>query len=228
MSETYVMFPHVEGHWTEDKVQLQRDVARIMVASCRRTMPGVAVKMITDLTTPAIEGVDEVLRKRREGWHWIPWLTDFCAQLRGNVLYLDTDIVVQKDLRVLFNVPCDALFTNRGDKIFQGRNMPFLFGVVAYRTPEFWLEVRDRVMAMPEQLDWNWWGSQVAVWEMFVEQQQGRDKWKIACVDKEVYNYTPKNPMDRPADKWVLHFKGDRKQWMYEEWKHLLTEKAVA
>ncbi len=229
MSDTILMFPHVEGHWTAEETALQRDLARIMIASARRVMPEVPIKMLTDEKTSPIEGVDEVLRKSIKGWAWIPWLVDFCAQLPGQVLYMDTDVVIQRDLRPLFTVPADVVFTQRGQKIIDERLMPFLFGCVAYRKAEFWLEVRDRVLAMKEKADLSWWGSQVAAWEMWMEEQNGRGKWKMASIDCATYNYTPKTPMDAPADKWVLHYKGrERKAWMLDKFRHLLEERIAA
>lgn len=225
----YIVFPHVEGHWTPEETAIQRDLARIMVASARRVMPDVKVKMLTDPKTAPIDGVDEILRRSIKGWAWIPWLVDFCAQLRGEVLYMDTDVVIQKDLRALFEVPADIVLTSRGPKEIEGRQMPFLFGCVAYRNADFWIEVRDRVLAMKDVADLAWWGSQVAVYDMWMEEQNGRGKWDIASVSCEQHNYTPKNPMEVPADKWVLHYKGrKRKAWMLAAWRHLIEERAAA
>lgn len=224
MKDAVLIFPHVEGLWSAEETALQRELARIMVASARRTMPGVPVKMLTDEHTRAIDGVDETLRKPTAGEDWIVWLTDFCSRIDGSVLYMDTDVVIQRDLRALFNVPGDVVFTTRGPKTFDGRLMPFLFGCVAYRSREFWLEVRDRVLAMPDKIDRVWWGSQVAAYDMWMEEQNGRGKWNISVVHCDPHNYTPKDPFDAPADKWVLHYKGrKRKEWMLSKWGERLA-----
>lgn len=223
MRETVVVFPHVEGHWSAEETALQRELAQIMCASARKAMPGIKIKMMTDERTPGLSCADEVLRRPQTS-AWIPWICDFCAQIDGQVLYLDTDLIVQKDLRLLFAVPGDALFTYRGPKEIDGRQMPFLFGVVAYRTRAFWAEVRDRVLAMPAIEDRNWWGSQVAVFEMWMEHQHGRETWRMNSVPCDAYNYTPKNPADAPADKWALHYKGKkRKNWMKTRWANLFA-----
>lgn len=227
MTDTTLVFPHVEGHWTPEETLVQRDLARIMVASARRTMPDVRIKMLTNDLTRAIEGADEVLRKPTKGWAWIPWLCDFCAQIEGQVLYMDTDVVIQKDLRPLFKVPGDIILTTRGPKEIEGRQMPFLFGCVAYRTKEIWFEIRDRVLAMPDKADLGWWGSQVAVFDMWMEEKNGRGKWQMPVVSCDPHNYTPKNEKDAPADKWVLHYKGKkRKQWMLDAWRPMLEAAA--
>lgn len=228
MSAPYAVFPHVEGNWSADEQALQRELARIMVTSARAAMPGVKVKMLTDHATPAIEGVDEVLRRPMHGWQWIPWVCDFCSKLDGEVLYFDTDVVIQKDLRGLFNVPADIVLPYRGPKTVDGRQMPFLFGVVAYRKREIWDEVRDRVLAMPE-VEQKWYGSQIATFEMWMEENNGRGKWKISSVPCSEYNYTPRDAHEEAPEKWMLHYKGrKRKTWMLAKWGHLLEQKAAA
>lgn len=226
---SYAVFPHVEGHWNAEEQAIQRDLTRVMIASARRAMPGIKVKMLTDDRTPPIESADEVLRRPIAGMPWIVWVCDFCAKLDGEVLYLDTDVVIQKDLRALFRVPADVVLPYRGPKVVDGRQQPFLFGVVAYRTREFWDEVRDRVKAMPDPIDQGWWGSQVAVFEMWMEENNGRGKWKISSVPCSEYNYTPRDPHEDPQGKWMLHYKGrKRKTWMLAKWGHLLENRAAA
>lgn len=215
----YVNLPH---HAVTD------DIARIMIASVRRAMPDVELVQMTNADTPALP-VDRVVRKTLNHTFWVPWLMEFVSELPGEVLFLDSDIVVQKDLAPLFSVGADLVITSRGPKVFAGRQMPFLLGVVASRRPELWLELRDRVLAMPDKEDQGWWGSQVAVYDLWMDEQNGRGKWKVTAVDCDPHNYVPKGPEDAPADKWVLHYKGKkRKPWMLARWAHLLEERVAA
>lgn len=194
------------------------DIADIMIASVRRSMPGVKLVQMTDGETPAL-AVDEVVRKPFNHRFWVPWLMEFVSELPGEVFFLDSDIVVQKDLSPLFSIGADLVVTTRGPKVFAGRQMPFLLGVTASRRPELWLELRDRVLAMPAEEDQGWWGSQVAVYDMWMDEQNGRGKWNIAVVNCDPHNYVPKDENDAPADKWVLHYKGKkRKPWMLARW----------
>lgn len=203
------------------------DIARIMIASVRRAMPNIEIVQMTDGDTEALP-VDTVIRKRFNHTFWVPWLMEFVSELPGQVLFLDSDIVVQKDLRALFNTGADLVITTRGPKVFAGRQMPFLIGVVASTRPELWLELRDRVLAMPDTEDQSWWGSQLAIFDLWMEEQNGRGKWKIAVVPCDPYNYVPKDENDCPPDKWVLHFKGPRrKPWMLKNFGHLLGEHAA-
>ena len=227
MKAPRIIFPHIEGHWDAENTVLQRDLARIMAASCREHMPGVPIFMVTDAKTPAIEGI-EPLRFSRDGFgEFIPWLTNACSLVEGPVLYLDSDVVVQHDLRALLNVTSDIVLPWRGMKMVDGKPQPFIFGCVAYRNAEIWKEIRDRVLAMPA-VERMWYGSQIAVFEMWMEEQNHRGKWKIASVPRETYNYTPKDENDAPAGVWVLHYKGrKRKAWMLERFGHLLQREAA-
>lgn len=228
MKNPVVIFPHIEGHWDEENTQLQRDLARIMVASVRKMMPGVKVFMVTDKDTPAIEGI-EPARVSTDGYaEFIPWVCHACSLFDGEVLYLDSDVVVMRDLRPILNVPGDLIVPNRGPKIVDGHMQPFIFGCVAYRSAAIWEEIRDRVLKMAPK-ERAWYGSQIAVFEMWMEEQNGRGKWQIVSIPRDTYNYTPKDAQEVPDDKWVLHYKGrKRKAWMLERWSHLLEEKAAA
>lgn len=210
-----VAFPYAEIPGKEHSSS--RQVAELMIASVRRSMPGVKVVQMADPATPALP-VDEVMRKPFNHNFWVPWLVEFLSEIPGEVLFLDSDVIVQRDLSPMFLAKADVVVTYRGPKVMEGRQMPFLFGVVASSTPELWLEVRDRVLAMPNEEDQGWWGQQLAIFDMWQEEKNGRGKWKIASVPCDPYNYVPKSPTDTPADKWVLHFKGPkRKPWMLEK-----------
>jgi hypothetical protein len=123
----------------------------------------------------------------------------------------------------------DLVITTRGPKVFAGRYMPFLLGVVASTNPAVWIELRDRVLAMPDKENQGWWGSQVAVYDLWMDEQNGRGKWKVSVVDCDPHNYVPKDANDAPEDKWVLHYKGrKRKPWMLERWLHLIETGVAA
>ncbi len=229
MSKQVLMFPHIESPaWDAESVVLQRDLARIMIASSRRHMPDLPIVMVTDMKTPAIHGA-EPFRIDTGGFsEFIPWLTNACSLIDGEVIYLDSDVVVMRDLRPILNVTGDLIVPNRGPKIVDGHMQPFIFGCVAYRNRKIWEEIRDRVLQMPEK-ERCWYGSQIAVFEMWMEEKNGRGKWKIVSIPRDVYNYTPKDEDEIPADKWVLHYKGKkRKHWMLNKWRHLLEERIAA
>jgi hypothetical protein len=227
MSQPVVVFPHIEVHWGDADRELQRDLARIMVASVRRTMPGVPVRMITDLNTPAIAGID-VFRVDTKGYgEFIPWLCHACSMIEGEVLYLDSDVVVQQDLRPILNIPADLVLPYRGMKIVDDHMQPFIFGVVAYKTAAIWKEFEERVLKMQPK-ERMWYGSQIAACDMWMEENNGRGKWTIVPIPRDTYNYTPKDADDVNPEAWALHYKGKRKAWMRERWGHLIAEKVAA
>lgn len=223
-----VAFPHVEGYWPQDQMLYQRDMAKIMIASVRRAMPGAQIWQIAELKTPRLPGVDAIVRRPFDGF-WIPWLCDALAQdiEAPRVLYVDTDIVMRKDCSALFNVPADIVLTNRGPKVVADRQQPFLFGCVAYQNRAIWAEIAKRVRAMGDD-DKHWWGSQVVAFDLWMEQEHGSTAWKIVSVPCATYNYVPKNADDVPDEAWVIHYKGKRKLWMRDKWAHLVEERVAA
>lgn len=225
-----VAFPHVESTYSAEEALSQRQLALLMIESVRRTMPGFAIWMMTDAKTPELPGCNVIRKSRGNHKDWIPWLCEFYTELPDReALILDTDVIVQRNLSPLFRPDADVVLTSRGPKVVDGREMPFLFGVVASKSPEFWIEVRNRVMKMPEEADRMWWGSQVATFDMYLEEQAGRGKWDISLVSCDKFNYPPKSPDDMPTDKWALHYKGKkRKHWMLDRWAHLLDEKPIS
>lgn len=212
-------FPFSDASRDAEKAATERKLAELMIASVRRTMPDVEIWQITDLNRTKDLPVDRVFRKAFIYDDWVPWMFDCLSQIPGKVLFLDSDIIVQRDLRPLFNTGADVTLTSRGPKMINGRSMPFLLGVVASKAPAFWVDARDRVLAMPDSDDRNWWGSQTVLVEMADDMKHGLLPWTIAAVSVDPHNYVPKHAGDLPADKWVLHFKGPkRRAWMLEHW----------
>jgi hypothetical protein len=218
-------FPFSDIARSPEKIILERKLAELMIASVRRHMPEVEIWQLTDDRGTEALPVDRVERKPFIYKDWVPWLMEFVSGVPGNVLFLDSDIIVQRDLRPMFLADADVVVTTRGPKTVNDRFMPFLLGVVASKKPTFWLDMRDRVLAMKNSDDRGWWGGQLALYDAWMDQQNGNLAWKMAAVPCDPHNYVPKDANDAPADKWVLHYKGKkRKQWMLERW----AQEAVA
>jgi hypothetical protein len=212
----------------EEKVQ-ERKVAELMIASVRKAMPAVEIVQMTDKDFTEDLPVDRVLRKAFNRPNWVPWMYEFLSEIPGEVLFLDSDIIVQRDLSPMFLTGADVTLTSRGPKTVEGRQMPFLIGVVASKAPSFWLEAAERVAKMEDQDDRDWWGSQVVLFDMWMDFKHGSLPWKMSAVDADIHNYVPQNENDLPKDKWVLHFKGKkRKAWMLKNFSHLVTQKEAA
>lgn len=213
-----IAFPFIEVQSKRDTWAQQRLIAEMYVKSVRRHMPDARLFQMADLETPALP-VDEVVRVKPTA-EFVPWLMECKTKVPHPVIFTDTDMIVQRDLAPMLNVPCDVLLTTRGPKVFAGRQMPFLLGVAVSHTPALWQEVLERVKAMPDEEDRGWWGGQVALFQMWMEEKEGRGKWKIEAVNCNPHNYAPTSEDDQPADKWVLHYKGPkRKPWMLKRWE---------
>ncbi len=111
-----------------------------MVASVKAAMPGTRIIQMTDTDTKPVIGVDEVIRKRYDGRFLMPYrllhLKDFPPT---DAIFLDTDIIVQKDLAPVFSEDFDIALTRR-DKPVRDPNgydlaaeMPFNTGVMFSR-----------------------------------------------------------------------------------------------
>src|SRR5882762_11840577 len=85
----------------EARIQ-ERKVAELMIASVRKVMPSVEIVQMTDLDITDDLPVDRVLRKAFNRANWVPWMYEFLSEIPGEVLFLDSDIIVQRDLSPMF------------------------------------------------------------------------------------------------------------------------------
>jgi len=202
-------------------------IPEIMVASVRAAMPGARIVQMTDLDTRKVIGVDEVIRKQWDQRLLMPYrllhLQEFPA---ANAIFLDADVVVQKDLGPLLRDEFDIGLTYRDETDPSLRKspqayqmMPFNAGVMLSRPSgrDFWTEAYRVCLAMPEDHQ-RWFGDQLAIKEV-----AARTTLKVKQYPCALYNYSPARWDEDLSEKYVIHYKGDnRKVWMLEQWKHLL------
>ncbi len=189
-----------------------------MVASLKSVMSGVRIIQMTDTNTKPVTGVDDVLRKRYDGKHLMPYrllhLKDFPP---GDVVFLDTDVVVQKDLSPIFEKEFDIGLTRR-DKPVRDLNgydlaaeMPYNTGVMFSKASGgvFWLQAYEYCLTLPKR-DQEWWGDQVSI-----KVVADRTDLKLKELPCDLYNYTPRKQDEDVSNKYVVHYKGPhRKEWM--------------
>lgn len=202
-----------------EKVTPHVELAARLIASVRRTMPGVPVVHLTDDVTLAIQGVDETQRRPyTDGLVALGCLLAYAAVGYGDWLFVDTDVIVQRDVRHVFtdgefNV---AVADRAGTLTPQDEGwkslaaQPFNKGVVFSRCPAFWRDAADtcRLLKPGRQA---WMGDQDAM-NRVIE----AGKYHVAVLPNS-YNYPPKAQDDDVRDKHVLHYKGRlRKAWMLE------------
>lgn len=208
-----VAFIHHELAFRPEEIPLQRALAQRMMKSVRKHL-GCRIVHLTDMQTPDL-GADEVVRSSPKGEYFIPWLMGLFATQSGDVLFLDTDTVVNRDVRHVFDADFDVCVTVRRTRFAkyecEGKThyMPFNLGVVFSKDHRFWNEIRERTSKMTDPLMLGWWGAQIELLRMYAEP----GKWKIHTVEADEYNYTPNDPAEDLSGRAIVHYKGARKNW---------------
>jgi hypothetical protein len=190
-------------------------LATAMVASVKRVMRDVRVLQLTDRVSTLIEGIDGscVLPERPIARGCLEAYA-FCD---GPWLFLDTDVIVQRDVRHVFDHPFDIAVADRAgtltDKDLRGSlvtRMPFNKGAVFSRSQPFWRAPVDRIAALSQKAQ-AWMGDQQAMCD---EIASGR--WHVEILPN-AYNYPPRFKGDDVSGKAIVHYKGSvRKTWALE------------
>ncbi len=176
-----------------------------LVRSVRAAMPGVPVVQLTDEKSPALAGVDGV--RRMPAAPLALFVAQHWAELEGDWLLVDSDVVVQKDVRPVFEqLSFDIAVATREGTPEQGtdfaKQMPYNCGVVYARSREALRQVLENVRAMSPE-NQQWFGVQLAVASM------------KPLLLYNTFNFPPGD--DRPVDAHVLHYKGPwRKKLLLE------------
>jgi hypothetical protein len=183
-----------------------------MVESVRNVMPHAIIVQMTDLNTPKVTGVDEVIRKPFDG-KLMTFRMQHLASLDGEWITLDTDILLLKDISFILGKEFDVALTKRTGKILDQdgtdivAHMPYNTGVMFSKSRRFWESAYKLLLGMPESAH-KWWGDQLSV-----RLAADSKRFTVLELDCNDYNYTPKDADER-KDCYVLHFKGQRKDWM--------------
>jgi hypothetical protein len=125
--------------------------------------------------------------------------------VQGEWLFLDVDCIVQKDVTHVFNSQFDQALCLRYFSKLVEKN-PFNGGISFSKNPEFWKEVAGRPEHHKSPSDTEKRFCEVAM----------NDKYVIRCLNGDLYNYSPKQPEEDLSGKYVVHYKGDRKNWLYD------------
>lgn len=192
-------------------------IAQIMVASVKKAMPTARIVQMTDTNTKPVTGVDEVIRKRYDGRFLMPYrllhLKDFPEV---DAVFLDTDVVVQKDLVSVFESEFDVGLTIRDEPVVDPEGidvtvaMPYNTGVMFSRSGgrPFWEAAYRHCMTFSDY-EKEWWGDQLSV--KAIADNTALKLKKFPC---SLYNYTPKEVDEDVSNKFIVHYKGARKEWM--------------
>jgi hypothetical protein len=181
--------------------------ADFCLRSIRRAMPDVEVVQLTDETSPGVVGVDRV--DRRPAAPFAAFIAEhYAAAGPGEWLFLDTDVVVQRDVRAIFAARFDLALADRAGTYLPGEEgsefmtrCPYNAGVVFSRNHTVWQAVAARIAAMSPD-DQAWLGVQLALGAMI------RDALIFARILPAEYNYPPQSAEDDVRDKALVHYKG--------------------
>jgi hypothetical protein len=189
----------------------------IMVATVRRAMPTARILQLTDEDTSPVTGADEVIRRPYDGVHLMHFRLVHLAELAPcDAVFLDTDVMVQRNLAPLFEWEFDVALTVREagvidpDGVDVTIDMPYNNGVMLSKASgwEFWREA-ERYCAKLSSEQRRWYGEQRAV-------KAVADVIPLCILDLpcNIYNYTPASETEDVRDRFVVHYKGERKPWM--------------
>lgn len=191
------------------------ELARFLVKSVRRSMPGVQITHFTDTTTKAVAGVDDVLR--REPGPIALSVLEHYAGVTGEWLFVDTDVIVRRDVRHVFNDDpvFDIAVATREGTLKDSEvgtqfmaSMPFNKGAVFSRSQLFWQGAANYLREASEKQQ-SWMGDQREMNKLIAS-----NCYAVKVLDAG-YNYPPKFIGQDIRAHHILHFKGPRKAWMH-------------
>lgn len=191
---------------------LPRDLAEVWYKNVRKHMDCPIVHL-TDMETEPLAFADEVQRVDEP---------DICAakfthlsMLRGNVLNLDYDTLVQRDVSDVFNKRFDVALTKRNWKDDTKKLLylmsPHNTGVVFTRNPNFWADCLKRYRLYPPNKQWM--VGQVCITEFA---NIYKNKYKVIEIPAALYNHTPKTRDEDVSNRYIVHYKGNKKHWMLD------------
>lgn len=194
-------------------------LAAKLVASVRRTMPGVPVVHLTDALTAPLAGVDGVLRSDIDASRVALAVLDLYAEAHqqpGPWVFVDSDVLFHAPVEHVFREPFDLAVASRDGTLkpcelgtrFMAR-MPYNKGVVFSRSRAFWQDAaaKLRTMKLAKQ---QWMGDQQAMNDVIAEW-----RYRVRVLDSR-YNYAP-HAANEPLDGvFASHWKGLRKAWLME------------
>jgi hypothetical protein len=193
------------------------ECAAALIRSAKKRMPTVPIVHFTDLTSRSVKGVDAVRRKPAEPMALLRMRHH--AGVEGEWLFVDTDVIFQRSVVKVFDVPFDIGVTTRNwphVKAAVGftERMPYNMGVVFSRSPQFWAELYTRLRHL-EPAKQQWMGDQEVFCEMATDKES---RYQFRHLKGTLYNFPPMLDEDvvdhraLEAEASILHYKGLRRK----------------
>lgn len=184
------------------------DMAKYLIASVNKVMPGVPVVQLTNGDAKVVDGA-QVLRIPGPMPMGVRRITHY-TQLEGDWCLVDSDVVFREDVRHVFDKPFDVALASREGTIWAGSEyakvFPYNFGVVFSRNPKFWQTALRGLKSLPPKMQ-EWEGEQFVTGQLAL--RKDFDVHILPCA----YNYTPATKDEDLSNVKVLHLKGPRKAW---------------
>jgi hypothetical protein len=194
-----------------------------MVAALKEVHECPVIQM-SDLNTPKVEGVDEIVRipfKVPLMLYRFKHLANFD---HNDMLIVDTDVIAKRPIDDVWRVHFDVALTIReqgelynGDGADIGGIMPFNTGVMLSRSQAFWRDCYTWLAKQSEEKQ-KWYGDQEAVAVV-----AGRKPYEVLILPCSKYNWAPTHSTDN-SDAYFWHYKGAiRKKWIPLNYSSVLT-----
>jgi len=182
----------------------------VMAASAKRF--GYELVQMTDERTAAVPGVDTVLRLAWDGERLMTYRLQHLAALGGQALIVDTDVVFMRDVRHVWEQVFDVALTRRAGPALDPNGvdlaevMPYNTGVMFSRSQAFWQRCHELCLGFPPEVQ-RWYGDQYAV-------RFAAPGFEVLELAVDPYNYSPASREEDVSERYVVHYKGPRKEWM--------------
>lgn len=181
-----------------------------MAASATRL--GYDVVQMTDERTQAVPGAGAVVRLPWDGARLMTYRLQHLAALAEPALIVDTDVLFVRDVRHVWERPFDVALTRRAGPAFDPNGvdlaemMPYNTGVMFSRCQAFWQRCHALCREFPEEVQ-RWYGDQYAV-------RFAAPEFSVLELPVDPYNYSPGTPDEDVSQRYIVHYKGARKDWM--------------
>ena len=203
--------------------------AELLVKSIKKTNLNCRIIQISTKEDREIIGVDEILIFKFEASVFM--LNRFESQIKivekyGPTIFLDTDMLVNKDLKEVFNLlkKNDFIFTKRENNHFMNDTfantkypeftnkttndvMPFNAGFIGSNNATSLERLLKICLNLPQRFHY-WYGDQVAQKKIYDTKE-----FKILVLDSK-YNYMIEDVTEFDQNIYVYHFKGKYKESM--------------
>lgn len=183
-------------------------------------MPDVEVCHLTNRTTAILTGATPI--RRYQNVEMARFRMEHHAQLTGEWLFIDTDVLITKDVQHVFESSFDIAVSNRDGMPQYSEDvwnllMPHNMGVVFSRTQGFWQRCYDFVGHMTQEMQ-TWEGDQYAFCRLLKLSEYG-----VKILSGQQYNFAPVRATLDSRDHYIAHYKGGiRKDWLTERANEIL------